>query len=152
MDAGSTYIEIFFEDEGLEMFYVKDNGYGISGDALVDCAKRYFTSKIASFEELETLESYGFRGEALHSICSISKQVYVTTKTENDENPTFVTLSNNGEIESSETITANNSKKNVYLTGIKVSGTEVRVCGLFGNFPVRLQVQKSKIKAHLKQV
>lgn len=152
LDAGATSLDIYLEGEGLDFFYVKDNGEGIPQDHLPDCAKRYYTSKLESFEDLLELTTYGFRGEALNSLCAVSESVSITTKTENDDHPIHAEFNNRGELIQTEELTPSNSKKSIYLTGVKESGTEVRVCHLFKPFPVRLQVQKNKIKTQIKQV
>lgn len=63
---------------------VKDNGDGIEEKDRAYVAKRHYTSKISTFEDLESIHSYGFRGEAINSICSISDQVVLATKTRKD--------------------------------------------------------------------
>lgn len=63
---------------------IKDNGDGIEESDRLCVAKRHYTSKISAFKDLETIQSYGFRGEALNSICVISDELVIMTKTRAD--------------------------------------------------------------------
>ena len=72
IDAGSTKIEIHIIDNGLELVSVIDNGKGMTYDELPFAFCRHATSKIENLEDLYKLSSFGFRGEALASISSIS--------------------------------------------------------------------------------
>ncbi len=73
LDAGATQIEIFVEKGGKRLISVKDNGEGISGEDIVNAVSRFATSKIKTEEDLFYITTYGFRGEALSSISSVSK-------------------------------------------------------------------------------
>jgi len=73
IDAGATSIEISVEKGGKSLISVKDNGEGIPQDDLTLAVQRFCTSKIKSEEDLYMINSYGFRGEALASISSVSK-------------------------------------------------------------------------------
>jgi len=61
------------ENYGLDRIEVRDNGSGIKATDVPVMAVQHYTSKISCHEDLEHLESYGFRGEALASICAISE-------------------------------------------------------------------------------
>lgn len=61
------------ENYGLDRIEVRDNGHGIKAVDTPVMAVRHFTSKICSHEDLERLETYGFRGEALGSICAVAE-------------------------------------------------------------------------------
>lgn len=71
-DAGSTIIKIDLIDAGLEKITVTDNGTGIEKDQIPLALKRHATSKITKVEDLFSISSLGFRGEALPSIASVS--------------------------------------------------------------------------------
>ncbi|XP_014877641.1 PMS1 protein homolog 1 isoform X3 [Poecilia latipinna] len=125
LDAGASSVDVKLENFGLDRTEVRDNGCGIKvADAPV-MAVQHFTSKISSHEDLERLETYGFRGEALGSICAVA-EVTVTTKTEEDDVSTQYTLDSSGAIV---------SQRPSHLGG----GTSVSVAKLFGKLPVRRQ-------------
>uniref|UniRef100_A0A7N6A898 HMG box domain-containing protein n=1 Tax=Anabas testudineus TaxID=64144 RepID=A0A7N6A898_ANATE len=140
LDAGASGIDVKLENYGLDRIEVRDNGHGIKAADTPVMAMRHFTSKICSHEDLERLETYGFRGEALGSICAVA-EVAVTTKTEEDEISTQYTLNFTGEIV---------SQKPSHLG----QGTTVSVLKLFRNLPVRRQYYSStkKCKEELKKV
>ncbi|KAB7505630.1 PMS1-like protein 1, partial [Armadillidium nasatum] len=83
LDAKATVISVKLENYGFDRLEVKDNGCGIGEDDVGYIAKPHFTSKIESFEDLNNLSTYGFRGEALSSLCAVS-DVFVSTKNEKD--------------------------------------------------------------------
>uniref|UniRef100_A0A3Q3X3L0 PMS1 homolog 1, mismatch repair system component n=1 Tax=Mola mola TaxID=94237 RepID=A0A3Q3X3L0_MOLML len=97
LDAGASSIDVKLENHGLDRIEVRDNGLGIKAADTSVMGMRHFTSKICSHEDLERLETYGFRGEALGSICAVA-EVTVITKTEEDDISTKYTLNFTGEV------------------------------------------------------
>lgn len=81
IDAGATVITVELRDGGISLIRVTDNGCGIEKEQIKRAFLRHATSKIASIDDLQYVESLGFRGEALSSIAAVS-QVEVMTCTE----------------------------------------------------------------------
>ncbi len=80
IDAGADAITVEIKDGGISLIRVTDNGCGIEKDQIQKAFLRHATSKISTIEDLNSIESLGFRGEALSSIAAVS-QVEVITKT-----------------------------------------------------------------------
>ena len=72
IDAGADKITVAIKDAGKELIRIVDNGAGMLREDALLCVERFATSKISGVEDLDTLQSLGFRGEALASISSVS--------------------------------------------------------------------------------
>jgi len=84
MDAGATRISIEVENGGKKSIKITDNGHGLNKDEISLAIQRHATSKIGSLEDLEALNSLGFRGEALPSIVSISRFTLISKTNDSD--------------------------------------------------------------------
>ena len=78
LDAQATRIEVDVEQGGIKSIRIRDNGHGIHKDDLVLSLSSHATSKIKDIDDLETVSSLGFRGEALPSIASVSRLTLTT--------------------------------------------------------------------------
>ncbi|XP_072179447.1 PMS1 protein homolog 1-like [Diadema setosum] len=125
LDANADSIEVKLENFGVDKVEVRDNGDGIRPCDRDFMAQKHFTSKITSHSDLESLTTYGFRGEALGSLCAISN-VTIATKTKLEDFGRSYVLNQHGMIAS--------SKPAQYGTG-----TTVTAARLFHNIPVRKQ-------------
>ena len=80
LDAGAERVEIDIEAGGLRMIRIRDDGCGLAPDQLQLAMQRHATSKIGNLDDLESVASYGFRGEALPSILSVSRFSFTTAE------------------------------------------------------------------------
>ena len=84
LDAGATAITVEIRGGGVDYIRVTDNGAGIPEEDVPTAFLRHATSKLTTVEDLENIESFGFRGEALASIAAVSKVVMRTRTQESD--------------------------------------------------------------------
>lgn len=127
IDAGATNINIETKNGGISYIRVTDNGKGIMPDDMEIAFERHATSKIRVAEDLETVKSMGFRGEALASIAAIAK-VTMKSKTVNNDIGYEVIAEGGNVLEKQETGCPN--------------GTSITVENLFYNTPVRYKFLK----------
>jgi DNA mismatch repair protein MutL len=84
LDAQANKIDIDVEQGGVKLMRVRDNGTGIGEQDLALALSRHATSKISSLDDLESVQSLGFRGEALASVSSVSR-LTLTSNTQDQE-------------------------------------------------------------------
>lgn len=83
MDAKSKNIQVTVKSGGIKSLQISDNGTGILKENLPILCERFTTSKLQNYSDLQSISTYGFRGEALASISIISR-LLVQTKTKDD--------------------------------------------------------------------
>ena len=128
LDAGATKIALFVKDGGSTLMQVIDNGKGMSEMDARLCWERHATSKIRKAEDLFTLNTYGFRGEAMASIAAVS-QVEMKTRRADDEVAQLI------RIEGSEVLEQR--------VDAAPQGTNIAIKNLFYNLPARRNFLKS---------
>src|ERR1700685_4051803 len=84
LDAGATRIVVEFAHAGQALIRVEDNGCGMSAEDALAALQRHATSKIADAQDLDRLTTFGFRGEALPSIASVSRFTLMTREADQD--------------------------------------------------------------------
>lgn len=128
LDAGATSVELALSS-GLSQITIIDNGSGILKEDLPLVFERHSTSKLKSAEELFSLESFGFRGEALSAIGSIAK----------------VSLETRSSVEDSGNLMIWDSGKSILTDSSEIKeGTKLSVSNLFDNTPARKKFLKSQ--------
>lgn len=127
LDAGASSITAEIRNGGISMIRVSDNGSGMSAEDLPVAIRRHATSKISSAEDLNSITTLGFRGEALAAIASVS-ELKIISKTADAESGTLLVASCGSVTEISEVGCAD--------------GTTVIVENLFGNVPARRKFLK----------
>ena len=127
IDAGANNITVEIEKGGISYIKVTDNGKGIAADDLDMAFERHATSKIRSADDLSTVTSMGFRGEALASIAAIAR-VELVSKTAEQQNGYKVVVEGGNILDKSE-------------AGCP-TGTSITVTNLFYNTPVRYKFLK----------
>lgn len=133
LDAKADHIDITVEDGGLSRICVSDNGCGMSPEDAVLCFARHATSKISKASDLDAIITFGFRGEALAAISSVSK-VTLVTRQRDAESATQVVVEGG-------TIKHVGPVRGVF-------GTRIEISELFFNTPARLKfLRTSKSEA-----
>ncbi len=129
LDAGATRIVIHVEAGGKKLIQITDNGCGMMRDDALLCFERHATSKIKDSEDLLTVATLGFRGEALPSIASVAR-LQLETRAKEDDAGTVIEI-NGGKI------------LRVEEAGLP-AGTSISVRDLFFNTPARKKFLKAE--------
>ncbi|MDD4049471.1 MAG: DNA mismatch repair endonuclease MutL [Candidatus ainarchaeum sp.] len=124
VDAKATEIVVEIKSSGLDLIKIKDDGTGILKEDLEICLEKYTTSKLEKIDDLYSIDSFGFRGEALSTIAAVSKFKIVSSTT-NDGKGYLLENNNISQVSSNK-------------------GTTITVQDLFYNVPVRKKFLKSK--------
>jgi len=128
LDAGATRVQVIVRDAGRTLLQVIDDGIGMSETDARLAFERHATSKIREAQDLFSLRTMGFRGEALASICAVA-QVEMTTRRKEDETGTLL------EIHGSDIVRQEPCSCPI--------GTNIKVSNLFFNVPVRRKFLKT---------
>jgi DNA mismatch repair protein MutL len=129
IDAGPSSITVETRGEGRELIKVTDDGVGMSEEDAALAFERHATSKLTSAEDLESIRTMGFRGEALAAIASVS-EVEMVTRAAEDELATRLVVRGGAIVERGK--------------AARSVGTTIKVTGLFYNTPARAKFLKSK--------
>ena len=127
IDAGAAQVTVSIESGGVKLIEISDNGTGIEAEYISTAFIRHATSKIEKPDDLNSIHTLGFRGEALASIASVAR-VELTTRTEADEFATVYRIEGGEEISREP--------------GARAVGTTIRVKDLFYNTPARMKFLK----------
>ncbi|KAE9363727.1 DNA mismatch repair protein MutL [Stipitochalara longipes BDJ] len=139
LDAGATSIDVRFKNQGLESIEVQDNGDGISPHNYETLALKHHTSKLSTYSDLTTLQTFGFRGEALSSLCALSCFSVITCLAKDAPKGTKLEFEVSGKLKGGSVVAAQ-------------KGTTVIVENLFNNLPVRRQELQRNIKREWNRV
>jgi DNA mismatch repair protein MutL len=131
LDAGAKQVDVEIRDNGLTLMRVSDDGHGISREQIPLAFGRHATSKINAFEDLYRLSTFGFRGEALPSIASVSRMECVSWTQDEPQGGTL-------RFEGGKQEALHGAEKSG-----RVHGTVMTIQDLFFNTPVRLKFLQS---------
>lgn len=133
LDAGATSIDVRFKNHGLDSIEIQDNGEGITPENFETIALKHYTSKLSTYDDLSSLQTFGFRGEALSSLCALSKFHIVTARASDGPKGTKLDFEISGKLRGTSVIASQ-------------KGTIVAVEHLFYNLPVRRRELEKNIK------
>ncbi|CAD2084615.1 DNA mismatch repair protein PMS1, putative [Plasmodium vinckei lentum] len=136
IDAGATEIKVKLVDNGIKLIEVSDNGNGIKKINFENVCTRHATSKISEFDDIHNvLDTLGFRGEALNSLCMLS-DLYISTKHDEFEHGYLLKFDKFGKLLQEEPIA-------------RLRGTTVSCENIFKNIPIRKKDLIKNIKNQL---
>ena len=133
LDAGATVVEVRFKNNGLDSIEVQDNGSGIDPTNYESVALKHFTSKLSSYDDLSSLRTFGFRGEALSSLCALSKFCIITAQANEAPKGKRLDFDSLGQLKSTSVVAAQR-------------GTTAIVEDLFHSLPVRRKELTKNVK------
>jgi DNA mismatch repair protein MutL len=128
IDAGATQITVYIQEGGKKLIRVVDNGCGMDKEDARLCFEHHATSKLTSVDQLNSIVTFGFRGEALSSIASVSKTILITKQS--DAHQGIRLELDHGAVLDESIIAAN-------------QGTDIAIQDLFFNVPARKKFLKS---------
>ncbi|KAK1490174.1 DNA mismatch repair protein MutL, partial [Colletotrichum tamarilloi] len=143
VDAGATALEVLVKEGGLKLLQITDNGCGIQREDMEILCERHTTSKITAFEDLTSIATYGFRGEALASISHIA-HLSVTTKTK-DSNCAWRATYLDGKLAPAKPGQSAEPKPTAGR-----QGTQISVEDMFYNIPTRRRAFRSPAEEYNK--
>ncbi|KAK1244754.1 hypothetical protein MKX08_004383 [Trichoderma sp. CBMAI-0020] len=133
IDSGATILDVRFKNQGLDSIEVQDNGSGIAPANYGSVALKHHTSKLSSYSDIASLQTFGFRGEALASLCALSILTVTTCLEQDAPRGSKLTFLQSGKLENTSVVAAQR-------------GTTVSVENLFHNLPVRRRELDRNIK------
>ncbi|CAG9970631.1 unnamed protein product [Clonostachys byssicola] len=133
IDAGASTIDVRFKNQGLDLIEVQDNGSGIAPANYESIALKHHTSKLSSYDDIGSLETFGFRGEALASLCALSTVSITTCVAADVPKGSRLAFEASGKLRDTSVVAAQR-------------GTTVAVEKLFHNLPVRRRELERNIK------
>ncbi|XP_033219064.1 mismatch repair endonuclease PMS2 [Belonocnema kinseyi] len=132
LDSGATTVEVKLSDYGKSCITVSDNGCGVLERDFEGLGLKHHTSKLRDFADLISVETFGFRGEALSSLCALG-DVSIITKHATSEHAFTLTFDKNGKLTKKEECA-------------RAGGTTVHVKNIFKTLPVRAKEFQRNIK------
>ena len=131
LDAGARQVRVNLEDSGKSLIQVMDDGSGMAQEDAILCLQRHATSKIRSADDLFSIHTMGFRGEAMPSIASVAQVTIVTRPSDVD-----------GDAPGTEIRVSGGKIEDISAVGAR-PGTTITVENLFYNVPARLKFLKT---------
>ena len=137
LDAGATQVDVQIGAGGRSLVAVTDNGCGMSKDDALLCLERHATSKLRDSDDLDRIASYGFRGEAIPSIASVSRFRLRTREPD--------------ALAGTEIVIDGGKLRDVHEVGL-APGTQIEVRSLFFNLPARRKFLRTEAteSAHIR--
>jgi len=132
LDAGATQIEVKLKDHGATLIEVTDNGSGVEEENFQGLTLKHHTSKLTQFQDLVEVQTFGFRGEALSSLCALAK-LSISTRHKDAKIGSNINYDHNGRI-----VRVDKSARSV--------GTTVTLTDIFSTMPVRFKEFQRNIK------